>query len=166
MVSSALDNKWMRNEILMLNVFLSFLINSWLLMQICRSFATMGTCTIGQKYRYSHPEAAKPATKTTRQMKEMGMEKMEAAPVTEAEEMVAAALGGSLRDAEAYINQVLYGSTRRRRRLPVFAEICPQWSTAVIFLFMMDIPSDFYLFLLKTFFFFFFVTLKETTWET
>lgn len=46
--------------------------------------------------------------------------------VTEAEEMVAAALGGSIADAESYINQVLYGSnTERRGRLPVFEVICP-----------------------------------------
>lgn len=87
--------------------------------QLCKSFVLTGTCAFRPKCRYSHPEAARPTKMATTEM----VEALPAKTATESEEMVAAAIGGSITDAEAYINKVLYGPSQRRR-LPVFEEIC------------------------------------------
>lgn len=97
-----------------------FLTASILMRQLCKSFVLTGTCAFGPKCRYSHPEAARPTKMATTETVEASSAKI----ATEAEEMVAAAIGGSITDAEAYINKVLYCPSQRRR-LPVFEEICP-----------------------------------------
>ncbi|RWR96394.1 mRNA decay activator protein ZFP36L1-like protein [Cinnamomum micranthum f. kanehirae] len=106
--------------------------------EICNSWVDTGFCRYGSKCQYAHgkeelrpsrPRKFKPESPRGSKAHQDGetTETVEASPAktaTESEEMVAAAIGGSITDAEAYINKVLYGPSQRRR-LPVFEEICP-----------------------------------------
>ncbi|XP_077214286.1 uncharacterized protein LOC143849122 [Tasmannia lanceolata] len=86
--------------------------------EICVSFAMTGACIYGPKCRYVHHSPAATPTAPAPAPEPVAMESK-----MKPEEMIALSLADDA--TEARVKQLLYGPTRRLRRLSVFSQICP-----------------------------------------